>query len=260
MKMIFKKDSKMIINYSKLFIDKTYINYSDKYEHVADTIKYLMDSVYVTTNYSVSDLTALKTNHPHFLTNILIDEKQQVYHSLNQLCKNFNLNIYTDNNGLIRIKFFNPFDQSNPKNIDYYETFSITTKYAEVLNSKISYKILEDKSIDTYLTTIEATDSILNSIFALTKFKNEKEIETTIRYDFFSELFLSKTYKEILSKKYFYRTQIIEIILDMSENDLDLYDNIVIINSDIVKSTDTYKIIEKETDFNRIKITAFRLV
>lgn len=247
--------------YSNFKLSNVYVNFDDGKFHVSDVIEAIMD-LFQVTNYSSSDLTALKTLNPDFKTSIYVDQSQPMYKFLNQILLSFNLNAYVDNSGTIRFKFFNIYDKGNVKTIDYYDlvdnnnTFSIK----DVQYSTVNFKILKDGSTDKYTVTQSVTDSTIASQYSLTKFKNIFDIESRIEFDYLSQTTGGKTFKDIQSKKYFTKNIEVSFIVNIENLDIDIFDNIKFINHPQIPDTYTFKIYKKETNLRQIKLTALKLV
>jgi hypothetical protein len=238
--------------------DEITVFYKDQYSHVSDIIEELF-STYSITKYNSSDLSTLKTDHPNFLTKLVIDESKKLYKYLNDFIISFNLLCFIDNSGDIRIKFFNPFDTATSTKLDFNSLIDFSQSFNELEYSRVQLGINEDLSEESF-TPKNLTDEFTSDLALETNFDNLKEINSEIMKDFLDDTYETYKYSKLLGAKYLSRNHEIRIIGDLDLLSHDIGDLISVDNNNEIDSSLKFIITEIETDADNVKIKAFRLI
>lgn len=242
-------------------ISSVYVNYCRDNLHVSDLITAIFNFFGVSSSaYSTTDLSTLKTNHPYLYAGLEIKDSKMLYQFLNTLLLSFNIVSYTDKNGVIRFKFFDIYDTTSPKEIDYYSLKDYNYLISDYLNSIAYIKTNLNNKNNEYESITTVNDTFLDSITSLTNFSNELTLETNIAdADLLNLTYSSKTYKDLLTKKYFKKFITLEVYLSATDFSIDLFDNVKIIDHPEFSSSVIFKVFKVENNFNTVKLTLYRL-
>lgn len=234
------------------------VYYKDQFSHVSDTIKELM-TIYNISSYSTSDLDTIKTDHPDFLTKLVVDESKKLYEYLNEFIISFNLFSYIDQSGNIRFKFFHPYDSTASELIDFNSLISFSQKFNSIDYSRVENGIIEDIKESSY-TVKELTEEFTTELASITNFDNLKEYKTQIMKDFFSSTYDSYTYEKLFVSKYLTKSHEIKIIGDLDIMTYEIGDLISVDNNNEIDNTYKFLITEIKTNGEQVEIKAIRFL
>lgn len=244
--------------WSKIEIDDITIDYVDDVYHLSDVLE-LLFNIYNVTNYSATDLSDLKANHPDFYTFLKLDEDEALYKTLGDYLVSFNLFTFVDKEGVIRIKFHDPYAETT-NTLDWFNKADLKYTIKEFTNTDIIYKILPDLGKDSF-TNVDITDSFINSYKTATGLEDSKEIETKIMKNFLGDTYLgSLTYGDVFARKFFRKTKEVEVFGNLELLQYEIGDLLSIENFDEINPQEVYIITGIETNGTNTKLTLFTVL
>ena len=238
--------------------ESIYVYYKDGSTHLSDIITEIND-VYNITEFSAADLTSLKTEHPNFMTRLIIDKPKESYKYLNKLLASFNLVSFLDSNGDIRYKLYNAYEDFTSEIISYYDIIELKEPFKAFEYSTATFKVNNNIELDKY-TDKNIIDAEIAGIAAnLNDFSNEMEIETEITRDFLDDTYNSKPYLDIFTKKYFVNKEIITFKGDLRLMRFELFDTFTITDYSKIDESFVYMITKIKTNGDKVEIEAMKI-
>lgn len=237
---------------------EVYINYRDNKQHFSDLITSVFN-LYGITNYNNQDLIDLKTNHPNFLTNIIVNENKEIFKYLQDYLVSFNLISFLDKFGDIRFKLYNPYETTT-NSLSFYNLIDIQYEITELQYTDVIYKILKNSKDNTF-TDVDKTDPFVTEYKAVTDLEVKEEFETKIEKNFLNDIFSgSLTYSDVFTRKYFRKTKQLKVFGNLDLLQYDIGTLLTIEDFDEVSNKEVYIITGIETNGINTKLTLFTVL
>lgn len=227
--------------------------YKDENVHVSDIITKLND-LYDNDEFSSTDLSSLKTDHPFLNSYIIIDKVQQYYKYLNNFLASFSMSSFVDTSGNIRYKFINSLALSQDSSISYFDYYDEDLSFEEYEYNKILVKYAKDLTKDSY-QEITLVDAGLDSIAAITKFNESKTVETMILDDIFLEDIAGLSFGEIMSSRYFSNIRELKIKGKEYLFNFNILDVVAVTDSKKIDDDKLWVITKRKTNGKDVELT-----
>jgi hypothetical protein len=257
---LFKSVTIPILFYKQIDPEKVYVNYKDESRHYSDMITYLMSSnVYNISQFSSTDLTTIKTNHPDFNSFFVIKENKPFFKYLSELNVSFNIVSYVDKEAKIRFKFFDIYNNTANHDLSYFNFKNDNYNVEDIKHNAVKIRVNKNFRTNEY-KELEVEDAYLASIKSLTNFESLKTIDTIITDDtFFTNTYLGNTYLDLFTKKHFRKNLTITVELPLNYIELDLYDVFTISDHPTISNSNKFIITKIEINFNTMRVTGYKL-